>query len=581
MKTLHLGAGVRLPADLVTESLAILAIKGAGKSTTGRRLVEQIFHAGQQTVVVDPKGDWWGLLFGRDGETPGLPFIVLGGEHGHIPIAADAGALVARLAAVERASLVLDLSDFRKHEVTRFMTFFLEELYRLKAKAEFRTPVMLVIDEADAIAPQRPISTQGNLEPRMLGAAEDIVRRGRQRGIGCTLITQRAAVLNKNVLTQVSMLILLRTIANQDIEAVDAWVEKHGTAEQRDACIASLPSLANGEAWVWSPIVPAPAGIFKRVQIDLPETFDSSRTPRVGEKPIVPKHSADVDLAAFQREMAATIEKARAEDPTHLQRRIRELEAELRKAGQAKPAPPAPPEKVFIFTDADRALLGESLEMTGRAIQTTELMRAKLLDLVEAVVKRTNGHAPPAPAVGAVYDRRPVQTSAVGPTRPKAPPAAGPGDDSLSKAERALLTAFAQRASPSTRSQISILSGYSIRSSSFDKALSLLRGRGLVWGTADELGITPAGSAALGDFPAPPAGRELVAWWKGKVGKAAAALLDVVVAHYPHAVSKDILASESGYSITSSSFDKALSTLNTLELIAKAPDGIRASPNFF
>jgi DNA helicase HerA-like ATPase len=83
---------------------------------------------------------------------------------------------------------------------------------------------MLLIDEADAIAPQKP---QEN-EARMLGAAEDIVRRGGQRGLGCMLITQRSAVLNKNVLTQVEMIVALRTIAPQDLKAMDAWIEVHG-----------------------------------------------------------------------------------------------------------------------------------------------------------------------------------------------------------------------------------------------------------------------------------------------------------------------------------------------------------------
>src|SRR4051794_21146958 len=90
-KKIHLSASVSLPVDVVTESIAILAIKRAGKSTTARRLVEQLFNAGQQCVVVDPKGDWWGLLYGRDGKSPGLPFVVLGGEHGHIPLESGAG----------------------------------------------------------------------------------------------------------------------------------------------------------------------------------------------------------------------------------------------------------------------------------------------------------------------------------------------------------------------------------------------------------------------------------------------------------------------------------------------------------
>src|SRR6266566_4639272 len=124
MRKITLASSISLPADIVTESIGILAIKGAGKSTSARRLVEQVFQAGQQSVVIDPKGDWFGLLFGKDGESPGLPFVVLGGEHGHIPLEVNAGPLVARLAAIDRANIVVDLSDFRKHEVTRFMTFF-------------------------------------------------------------------------------------------------------------------------------------------------------------------------------------------------------------------------------------------------------------------------------------------------------------------------------------------------------------------------------------------------------------------------------------------------------------------------
>jgi DNA helicase HerA-like ATPase len=65
----------------------------------------------------------------------------------------------------------------------------------------------------------------------MLGAGEDIVRRGGQRGIGCMMITQRTAVLNKNVLTQCEMLVALRTISPQDLKAMQAWIDVHGSSK--------------------------------------------------------------------------------------------------------------------------------------------------------------------------------------------------------------------------------------------------------------------------------------------------------------------------------------------------------------
>lgn len=50
-----------LPATTVTETLAIIAKRGAGKTYTGAVLVEEMIGAGLPVVVVDPVGVWWGL----------------------------------------------------------------------------------------------------------------------------------------------------------------------------------------------------------------------------------------------------------------------------------------------------------------------------------------------------------------------------------------------------------------------------------------------------------------------------------------------------------------------------------------
>lgn len=73
MKTIKISGNLSLPLDLVTQTIAILAKRRAGKSYTMRRLVEQLFNAGQQVVLVDPKGDQWGIRSSADGKKPGLP----------------------------------------------------------------------------------------------------------------------------------------------------------------------------------------------------------------------------------------------------------------------------------------------------------------------------------------------------------------------------------------------------------------------------------------------------------------------------------------------------------------------------
>ncbi|HEV8542093.1 MAG TPA: hypothetical protein VGR78_06865, partial [Verrucomicrobiae bacterium] len=285
-KKLIIAEDLTLPIETVTQTIAIIAKRRVGKSYTMRRIAEQLCRASQQVVLVDPKGDQWGIRSSADGKSPGLPVVILGGERGDVPLEPGSGEVVAKLVVEERVSVLLDLSLFRKHEISTFMTAFLENLYRMKAREVYRTPLDVIIDEADAIAPQKPQAG----EERMLGAAEDIVRRGGQRGIGCILVTQRSAVLNKNVLTQAQMLVALRTIAPQDLKAMDEWIQVHGEPEQRKILMESLPSLPVGDAWFWSPGWPTTEGIFKRVHVLPIETFDSGKTPEPGERRIEPKN---------------------------------------------------------------------------------------------------------------------------------------------------------------------------------------------------------------------------------------------------------------------------------------------------
>jgi len=295
MAELHLATNFSIPADAVTQTFAILAKRDVGKTYTALVLVEELVKAGLHAVVVDPIGVWWGLRASADGKRPGLPIVILGGDHGDVPLEVAAGQVIADLIVDERISAVLDLSHFRKGEQTRFMTDFAERLYHRN-----RRPLQLVLDEADAFAPQRPQKGQ----ERMLGAIEDLVRRGRARGIGVTLVTQRSAVLSKDVLTQIEVLIALRTIAPQDRDTIDAWIKVHGTPEQREELMRSLPSLPIGTAWFWSP---GWLDVFRRVQVRQRETFDSSATPTVGAQPRTPGALAPVDIEKIRTRIAATM----------------------------------------------------------------------------------------------------------------------------------------------------------------------------------------------------------------------------------------------------------------------------------
>ena len=533
---LHVGPGIDLPVDLVTQTTGILARKGAGKTYTAMVMTEELVKAELPVVALDPLGAWWGLRSSADGQRGGLPITILGGEHGDVPLEATAGRLIAELVAEQGTSFVLDLSSFESNAAQdRFVTDFAERLYRVKAKD--KRPLHLMVVEADSFAPQRPQPGQ----QRMLGAFEAIVRRGRIRGLGVTLITQRPAVLNKNVLTQIELLITLQMTAPQDRAAIDEWVRGNGTREQRDELMGSLASLQKGEAWFWSP---AWLDLFTKAQVRPRETFDSSRTPEAGHAPIEPRRLAQVDLDALRQRMAETIERAEASDPKRLQKRIIDLERALKKAEDRPPKV----ERIEVS-------VGGETSIPARLPDLLEAIR-RLSALAETVGREAA--SPPKHIASAVRSSSPPSV----PATAKLPTAEG---STLPKAQRLILSVLAQHGSR-TVTQVAMLTGYSGKSGGFRNSLSVLRTNGYIEGRG-EIQATADGLAALGAYEPLPTGPELIEYWKSThLGLAERRIVDVLVAHFPKAVPVPDIALVTGYSAGSGGFRNALSRLRTLEL---------------
>lgn len=55
------GETFTLPPEAVTQTFAILAKRGSGKTYTAAVLVEELLKARLSICVVDPVGVWWGL----------------------------------------------------------------------------------------------------------------------------------------------------------------------------------------------------------------------------------------------------------------------------------------------------------------------------------------------------------------------------------------------------------------------------------------------------------------------------------------------------------------------------------------
>lgn len=539
-----------LPADTVTRTIAILAQKGAGKTYTAMKMAELLLREAQQVVALDPTGVWWGLRADTAGKAKaGLDVLIMGGTHGDVPLEPSAGELIAEFVVESGRSLVLDLSHFESNaEQNRFVTAFAEKLYRLKAHS--RTPLHLMLDEADSFAPQRPQPG----EQRMLGAFESIVRRGRSRGLGMTMISQRPACLNKNVLTQVDALICHRVTGKQDMDALTDWI-KHWQTEKNQTAefLASLPSLDVGECWFWSP---GWTGTFRRGKVLARTTYDSSRTPEPGAA--LPQVQVKaVDISALSAQILATVERAKANDPAELKREIAKLKKEL----AAQPAAVEKSVEVPVLTREDRAHL-ECLHNQLHAISFQSVL---------VVLEKIQAHLTAKPLVQ-------TKTASNGMIVERVPKAAHPVPAShkttasavnVTKCERAILTVLAQfsHSGPCSKRKIACIAGYSITGGGFNNSLSALRGEGRITG-GDPITITAAGIEALGSYTPLPEGVEAIEFWIRELSKCEGAILRALLDAGPMShLTKAEIAERAGYEVTGGGFNNSLSALRTRELI--------------
>lgn len=319
MNKLKISNEISLPTDAVTQTFAMIGRKGAGKTYLASMVAEQMLDNHAQTIVLDCVGVWWGLRVAADGKSKGKDIFVIGGEHGDIPIIPEAGAKIAKLLVEKGISAVLDISGFRIGELKRFAADFAEEFFHLKKS--HRSPVHVFIEEAQKIIPQRV----GPDEARMVGAFEQIVRLGRNYGIGASLITQRPQSVNKEVLSQVECLCVLQVTGPHERKALEEWVYEAG-AER--ALVGELPGLKRGEGYVWSP---SWLRIYKRVEFSQKQTFDASATPVVGQKVKKAASLSKMDVEKIKNDMSDIVAQVEKDNPVALRKKITSLEADLKK----------------------------------------------------------------------------------------------------------------------------------------------------------------------------------------------------------------------------------------------------------
>ncbi len=613
MEKIELADDLLLPPAAVTESIMIIGRKGSGKTYTAGRLFEQMFKIGAQCVVLDPVGSYYGLRLSKNGKHAGLNIPVFGGDHGDIPLSASGGKLMAQTVVERNISCVIDLMNFRPSQRKEFSADFAEELLELKKRK--RTPLHVFVEEARLFAPQ---VFKAKVDARMLDAFEQIVRLGRNYGLGVSLIDQRPQSVNKEVTSQTEVLIAHQLVEKLGRKEIEDWVRSK-TVTGAEA-LDQLDQLHPGEAFIWSP------GLlrkFARIKVSPKETYDTSATPKMGARADAqPRPLSSKELESLKASMAEVVQQAEAADPRVLRGRIAELEKLVRDlkctndtlgiaaARAEEKERKRMPQKVVdhviekpvvnkamvialersiergdkaaatVATISDRA--GEMMKKAAELIAASGLRLEAELGKLRAALALAQAAPAPRPTVSAPAAKSVPTLPAIAKRLAQAPTA----DGELSGPEKRILESLAWLASiGNTMPQneaVAFLAGYTPGGGAYANPKGALRAKGLLDYQGGSVFLTDAGRAVAPKVAGPLDTATLQRAVLDRLAGPEKRILEPLLAAYPNSLPMEELAEKSGYAIGGGAFANPRGRLRTLGLVDYPTKGtVRAKDLLF
>jgi hypothetical protein len=551
---IELAPGLKVkPAEVATQVIATLGMRGSGKSTTMAVIAEGLLAAKVQVVILDYVGIWFSLRLQSDGKTPSpYQIAVLGGRHGDIGIQPTAGKVVAEALAHTYQPAVLDVSEFSKGDRCRFATDFAEAFFAAKKRSP--GPVLVILEEAQRFVPQKMFTGQ----ERMLGAFEEIAEVGRNYGIGLGLISQRPQKINKDVLNLTELLFAFQTNGVLERKALSEWVQEKD-ADGRSEVMGELPKLERGHALVWSP---SWLRIYGEYALRKKSTYDASATPLHARAAVKVKA---LDLATLETEMVQVVEQARQDDPRALRQRVRELEQQLAKkqpAGLAKvervEVPVMPPGLRAAAKAAQKAL-----DLVGRYVQEFSARMAREVDVANVALGHIEVESGKRP-VPAVAKQAVVAAAAPTPNYYRVPVEMGQ-PKLVGKMRRIvdMLAALHPEALPYNR--LALLVGMKVNGGGFRNYLGNLKQAGII--TAENGAARLANTEYVNPGATRPTGYDLVALWAPQLPGKAVEALNYLRGMGPMDLQR--LASLVGMDVDGGGFRNYVGALKTAGLVVK------------
>lgn len=202
--------------DVIGQSVAVLGIKGSGKSNTSAVLMEELLRQGVPICVIDIAGEYGTLRDEFEIAVVGRSVEIQGDDI--LPITFDNVERVARTAYLSGKSVIFDISGYDDDGER-------DELVALWARAVLssatraRIPCVFFLEEAHNFMPQGSKTASKSAWIR-------IATEGRKRGLSLVMIGQRSSRIDKDTLTQADVCLLHRVRHPADLRVYEAIIPR-------------------------------------------------------------------------------------------------------------------------------------------------------------------------------------------------------------------------------------------------------------------------------------------------------------------------------------------------------------------
>jgi len=304
MKLLHISENIQLKLDdVIGKLIAILGIRGSGKTNTSAVILEELLKYNMPLTIIDIDGEYWGLKEKYE-------ILAVGkSENVDVKIEVEHAEYVAEVSISKNVPVILDVSGYLNEEIYKLLFKYFKRIWDLAGK--FRKPYMIVLEEAHEFIPQ-------GIKTDLKEVITRIALRGRKRGLGAIIISQRSAKVEKDVLSQAEILFLHKVVHPADLK-----VYKEILPLQSKDVVDIVATLNVGECIFYY------GEICKPIKIRLRETFHAGYTPTLREITPPKLRTISAEIINYLEKITKT-EKSRLDEINKLKYEIRRLKEEIK-----------------------------------------------------------------------------------------------------------------------------------------------------------------------------------------------------------------------------------------------------------